>query len=438
MKQPRFKPPISQPISSPIQEIILDYLPLIIFAGLLFLTITLPATPIFDENHYLPAVKKIIQFQELANFEHPPLAKLIMGVFWLLFHKLLGASEVVSVRIPVAIAGLGVLLIFFKILKEAGFSRTISRALLWTIPLNLCWYVQSKIAMTDMIFLFFSLLSIYLALQKKFTLSGALFGAAMACKWSAAPYAIILFYLARGTSLRTLARAVVSGLTVYCMCFLPLVFIHNSPLSLTNIFSFHLKMYEGISSAGHTAHPYNSSWWQWLILNRPMWYDFASLPTSTGAASGLYSCVFMGGNPFIFLMGTAAILYSIANYTKSYFLGSTSLRKSSRNSKRKATHRLNTWPLRLFGASMFLWVLSLKSTNFFYYVVPASLWFGPAIASVLLTRYTETQTKYTLWVLNGFSAAFFVFMLPITSGSAVPIQTFHNIYRSWMAALNWI
>ncbi len=403
-------------------------LPLALCSLLFAATVGVPMEVSFDEVHYLTAAKKIIEFKELANFEHPPLAKLILGMFWLVLHKLLGFNELIAVRIPVILAGLTVLYTFSKLLTSIALPKSFVHPLLWTVILNMCWYVQSKTAMPDMISLSFAALSMYFAFTKKFTLSGAFFGFAMASKWSAAPYAVLLLYLARNATPLKIFLATVAGAATYYMSFVPLMFIEQSQLTPTNFIDFQFTMYHAVvHNAGAQGHSYSSDWWQWLLLIRPMWYTFAPILTADGIRDKLYSCVFMGGNPFVFLTGTLAVVYSIVFLTHRKLL-----------TPRARGQALNPWPLVLFVISICMYVILPKKTNFFYYVVPASLWFGPVIASALLTKLSERHTLRTLWALNALALLFFIYMLPITSGSAVPLDSFHTLYTRWMGALNWI
>jgi dolichyl-phosphate-mannose--protein O-mannosyl transferase len=56
--------------------------------------------------------------------------------------------------------------------------------------------------------------------------------------------------------------------------------------------------------AGLTAgHPYQSQWWSWPLLLRPIWYEFEQVPT------GFYRGVLAIGNPALWWAAIPAMIY---------------------------------------------------------------------------------------------------------------------------------
>ena len=56
-----------------------------LFAALGLVRLAIPTTPFFDEVHYLPAARAVLELNLATNVEHPPLAKQIMALGIALF-----------------------------------------------------------------------------------------------------------------------------------------------------------------------------------------------------------------------------------------------------------------------------------------------------------------------------------------------------------------
>jgi predicted membrane-bound dolichyl-phosphate-mannose-protein mannosyltransferase len=397
-------------------------LPIIVAALLLFITLGYPPILSYDEFHYIPAAKEMITLGQMRNYEHPPLAKFIMGFFWLLLHKSSGLlSEVTAMRVPAALAGIGTLLAFRSCLLSVGFPQWLSGLFIWSVILNLAWYVQAKTAMLDIFALFFSLCAVAVALRQRVTLSLILFGLAMATKWSVLPILIVILSIHRRTSLKQLTQGAVAMMAAYYATFFPLVFLTNGAVSFGSIFIKHqLHMLNGLQSTSLQPHSYQSNWWQWLTLHRPIWYIYSKVE---GVAFPAHYTVFQTGNPFIFIPGLISIIYlTLLNLRRPKF-------------KIKRDHGL---VLGMFYFSMILWVLAPRKLMFFYYVVPASLWFGPAIGLAMIHSLGSHRTRKPLTALIALAALFFVAMAPLAAGIAMPDTIFRSFYQFWMYRINWI
>lgn len=56
----------------------------LVFMALALVRIGLPTQPYFDEVHYLPAARAVLELGVTTNVEHPPLAKQLMALgIWL-------------------------------------------------------------------------------------------------------------------------------------------------------------------------------------------------------------------------------------------------------------------------------------------------------------------------------------------------------------------
>jgi len=50
------------------------------FLALCLVRLTVPGKPYFDEVHYLPAARALLELSHLANPEHPPLGKALIAL----------------------------------------------------------------------------------------------------------------------------------------------------------------------------------------------------------------------------------------------------------------------------------------------------------------------------------------------------------------------
>ena len=150
---------------------------------------------IFDEAHYIPAVRKMLR-GEAANNEHPPLSKALMmlGILifgdnpygWRTFISICGAASVYLVGI-----------LAYELTRS--FKASIIAAALFGFDITS--FNLSSVAMLDAPALTFCLLGAILYLRRKFVLSGMSLGLAMLSKTSAplALFTILLYDLAKNS-----------------------------------------------------------------------------------------------------------------------------------------------------------------------------------------------------------------------------------------------
>jgi hypothetical protein len=135
---------------------------------------------VFDEAHYIPAVRKMLYRGEVVNLEHPPLSKLlIMGGMTLLGDNPWGW------RVPGTL--LSVLTVLFVGLIAYRVSRDVKLAMFsQTFAVtDVTFFNVSGLAILDPPFLTFTLLSLYFLFEKRIGLAGLFMGCAMLSKSSA-------------------------------------------------------------------------------------------------------------------------------------------------------------------------------------------------------------------------------------------------------------
>ncbi|MFZ1741445.1 MAG: phospholipid carrier-dependent glycosyltransferase, partial [Pontixanthobacter sp.] len=93
------------------------------FLALCLIRLTIPSAPYFDEVHYLPAARALLDGSDWLNREHPPLGKEILALGIALF-----GDTPTGWRIFPLIAGVAALFAFMRAMWFAAQSRFASIA----------------------------------------------------------------------------------------------------------------------------------------------------------------------------------------------------------------------------------------------------------------------------------------------------------------------
>ena len=399
-----------------------------------------PHKLMFDEVHYVPAARTLLALTGPVNIEHPLLGKefIAAGIAlfgdnslgWRFFPTLAGTATVLGVF---AMAWL----IFGKV-------RTATLAAIFAL-LNITIYIQARIAMLDGFMAAFAVLGLVALLWSmrappgqawpRWLLGAVLLGLAVAAKWAAAPiiaYAAIAFVVVRlrdgrrqkqsiyaalnGTGQphwpglpvvpALLALGVVSVLT-YFLTFAPAFFYHDQPLSWGELIVFQKEMYAQQTQV-LPSHPYQSSWWSWPLMIRPIWYLYEQVD---GAQRG----VLMLGNPAILwggLVAVAACLWA---------------------GLRHGTVKLLAVALLWIGAYA-MWALIPKSIGFFYYYYLPSIFLALPLAGAW-EHYGKGRLKNWDEGFVALSAGLFAYFYPIIS--ALPLAGPQS-FQHWMWFRSWL
>ncbi len=141
-----------------------QYFPLIVLLlvslGLHLATITRPNEPLFDEQHYVPDARRIVNGEGTLRMEHPPLAKLIVagGI------KIFGDNPW-GWRMPAVILSIIALMAFYDICRRLGTShRTAFLATLLLSTENLM-FIHSGMAMLDIFEVVLTIFAFWLYLK---------------------------------------------------------------------------------------------------------------------------------------------------------------------------------------------------------------------------------------------------------------------------------
>ncbi|MBT2187635.1 glycosyltransferase family 39 protein [Sphingobium nicotianae] len=383
-----------------------------------------PAKLDFDETHYVPAVRTLLTFTDLPNAEHPPLAKWLIGFGMALCGDNPFGWRIMSVVFGAVLVFAGVMAARWLLATRAA--ATMTGALLLVSPML---FIQSRIAMLDIFVASFLMLAFWMMAaagrdgfrsRPRLMLAGLFLGCAVACKWTAIPLVAtaIGLYVAlrwRDRSATPQQTSFVEGLMwlgpfailVYLASFLPYLFLQLDAVSLGGIIPRQWEMYK-LQSSPMASHTYQSVWWQWVLMIRPIWYFYEPL-------DGIQRGVLFIGNPAIGWGGLVALLLCL-------YAG-----------LRQGQTALLVIPL-LWVVSVAFFVIIPKPVMFYYHYFPASLLLCFAIAGVLDRAFWQAGNRVIPALAIGFCALLFLEFYPIIS--AAPLGDPQDFNR-WMWLDSW-
>ena len=167
-------------------------------------------------------------------------------------------------------------------------------------------------------------------------------------------------------------------------------------------------------------HPFQSPWWQWPLILKPIWYVQDSFEPA-----GIASTIMCLGNPVVFYGGAIAMAALLVVSALRIFR----FRGGLRFQQERGSMVL---PIMVIGflAQYLPWVLVPRSMYFYHYfasvpfIILATVW-----AASYLPESKPRLTKGVLGIYVLLAAVFFILFYPYASGMPVSIK--------WLEAMNW-
>ncbi|MXO74243.1 phospholipid carrier-dependent glycosyltransferase [Altererythrobacter aerius] len=401
------------------------------FTALAAVRLGIPSKPYFDEIHYLPAARALLAGSDWLNREHPMFAKEVLAAGIGLF-----GDHPWAWRLSSLLASALALFAAMRALWLASLSRfaTIAYGVLLATGFHL--FVHARIAMLDAVMVAMLAVSFWQCAaairapehgRRSLAIAGAAMGLALAAKWNAIPLAPlpgIAFLAARlhaaGWSglwvrrgapvpgIRLTEAAVWLGvlpLAVYAATYLPAFMIapDQAKGGLIGLHQMMLQMQESVIK----PHPYQSTWTDWIINRRAIWYLYEPVD---GAQRG----VLLIGNPLTMLLGLPAMLWCLwAAF---------------------ARRRMDALAVAtIYLVSLGFWIVASKPIQFYYhYFVPSmALLAGLALALGALRR---RGWGWIAWTVLAGSAALFAWFWPILSSAPLGGE---RAFEQWMWIASW-
>ena len=208
-------------------------------------------------------------------------------------------------------------------------------------------------------------------------------------------------------------------MVVYCLSYIP----HLAPggkVTFARIWHAQEVMFN-YHAGLKDDHFFQSPWWQWPLIIKPMWYYNASF-----GESGTISTILSFGNPAVWWTGLAAMVYVMARAL---------LRRGVPALTRQGLVRDELDDNLIFLVLGFLaqylpWVLVPRSTFIYHYFasVPFII-LATGQCFEYLRRRDARAAKIAMGALLGIALILFVGFYPLASGATVP--------RAWGEAMNW-
>jgi dolichyl-phosphate-mannose--protein O-mannosyl transferase len=402
----------------------------------LLVGVTTPDKFYFDEVHYVPAARQMLEpapSAPLLNPMHPPLAKQLIALSIRSF-----GDNPLGWRYPGVLFGaLAIVAMYLCGLALFGAQGpAVASALLAFF--NQMVFVQSRIAMLDIFALAFGLFAIASFMhgfrkprpQLWFGLTGLACGLAMACKWSG------LFVLATCMVIVAVIRLMQGWRTQFadgnaddwyrpdlwpdfrtthfaaCFVLVPAViylaaFVPLYGWSLSDLIEAQRRIFGDNTTTAIAGHTYMSAWPSWPFLLRPVWYLFDKIGDDRIAA------IVLLGNPLVLWPALPALAVCLRDWV--------------------VTRRADAFLILSFYAGPYLaWALLPRTLGFLYYYLPSATF--ASLALVYLLR-RGNSPRWLLWAFVAVAFAGFAAMLPI---SAAFVGTSMETFNRLMIFQNWI
>ena len=384
--------------------------------------LTTPHTPVFDEIHYVTAARSLLALSGPVNLEHPLFGKTLIALGMMLF-----GDNPLGWRALASVAGTATVLAIYAIgvpLTGRRRSGAVAAALALS---GQTLFVQARIAMLDtfMAALLAGALAMLLwavrserHVRAKWTGGAVLMGLAIGTKWAALPYLgmvgaglLVLRWRRGATRALPVVPALVAlggiALVTYLLTFLPAFFYASGAMTPARLIPFQLEMYR-LQTQVLPSHTYQSDWWSWPLLLRPIWYLYEFVD---GAQRG----ILLVANPVVAWGGLVAVAACL-------WLG-----------WRRRSLALVA-PAALWAMSLAMFAAIPKSLGFFYYYYPSTLWLAVAIAVALDAVDPAGRRRWDAWCVAA-AAAVFAWFWPILSAAALDGPA---AFRRWMLFEGWV
>ncbi|MNI48640.1 putative dolichyl-phosphate-mannose--protein mannosyltransferase [compost metagenome] len=198
---------------------------------------------------------------------------------------------------------------------------------------------------------------------------------------------------------------VVIPVVIYTLSYIPFMMVAGPGHGLKDVVTYQKHMYSYHSDLVAT-HPFGSSWYEWPMMLRPIWfYQGPLLP------EGKLSSIISFGNPLVWWPGFLAVLLSFY----------VAIRKKDKKLRM----------LLIAYCSQYLpWILVPRLTFIYHYF--AMVPFLILILTYFIKDFTEKHPTKRKWVYGYLAAVLVLFIIfyPLLSGFEIP-----KTYSSW---LQWL
>lgn len=291
----------------------------------------------FDEIYHVRNAWEIANRQYMYASVHPLLGTNIIALSIHLF-----GMHPFAWRLPGAIASVLMLPVLYGILKHLLKRDYLSLIGSFLLAADFMHITTARIATLEPFSILFILCSFYWMLKYCMSnfytlpmwkgilylfLSGIFMGLSIATKWTGCYAAIGLaimlftnwiqrfleykkdkeahqqfFKILLTTMLACILFFIIIPIVIYCISYIPDKIFRNEPWTIANVWKQAQQMYHYHVNLNAT-HPYQSTWFQWILDLRPMWYY-------VGIKGNVFHTISCFSNPLLTWIGLPAILFT--------------------------------------------------------------------------------------------------------------------------------
>ena len=404
----------------------------------------------FDELYHARTAYEHLHGIKPYENSHPPLGK----IFIMLGIAVFGMNAF-GWRVVGALFGIGMVPIMYAFAKRLFKKSEYALLAAGLFAFDFMHYTQTRIATIDVYGVFFIILMYYYMYQyycmnfysdglkktlKPLFLAGLFFGLGAASKWidiyAGVGLAVLLFmslirrykeYMALRNSEDEAVRAAVAPfwkntiktllwccvfyiaipVAIYLASYIPYV-LSESHYDLEGIWGvqkFMLSYHGGLKA----THPYQSPWWQWPLIIRPMWY-YVTYDVSEGYV-GTISAM---GNPAVWWTCLVVSVVIIGRLIRG----------------RMKTDKI--WMVLLIGlaAEYIPWVLVPRCTFIYHYFASVPFIILISVRALMQKEQLDGRYKCVKWIWLGAAVALFALFYPVITGVVCS--------RGYIKMLEWL
>jgi dolichyl-phosphate-mannose--protein O-mannosyl transferase len=404
-----------------------------LFAMVTLVRLWVPSQPFFDEVHYVPAARSLLEGDIYANREHPLFGKQMIALGMMIF-----GDNALGWRIMPWLAGALALFAMMRAMWFASIQRFATGVFGLLVATGFMLFIHARIAMLDIFMMaaisvaawqFAAALREPESARRRLAICGVALGLAMASKWNVLLLAMvpgIAFFIGRVSSGRErlwrserggpipgvslIYAAVWLGvvpLIIYAVTFLPALLHKDSQLASQGFIGLHIEILQ-LQAQTLKPHPYQSIWPQWLVNWRGVWYLYENVDEAQRG-------VLLIGNPLTMLLGVPAMIWC----------GLSGYHERDWTKRGIATG---------FLVSMALWLVPFKSVQFYYhYLLPSGFLFA-ALALAMEELWKGGNKALVVTVLMA-AIGLFVYFFPILS--AAPLSA-PDAFQNYAWLPSWV
>jgi dolichyl-phosphate-mannose-protein mannosyltransferase len=402
------------------------------FLALTCVRLGIPSKPYFDEIHYLPAARALLAGSDWLNREHPMFGKEAIALGIGLF-----GDHPWSWRLPSALAAAVALWASMRAVWFASLRRFATLAYGILLATGFILFIHARIAMLDGFMIAMLAVAYWHCAaairepehgRRSLAIAGVALGLALATKWNAIPLAplpglafLIVRLRANGwrgmfghrgapvPGIRLVEAALWLGvipLAVYAVTYLPAYLIEPGEVGRRGFIGLHQMMLD-MQQSVTKPHPYQSTWTDWIVDRRPIWYLYEPID---GAQRG----VLLIGNPLTMLIGLPAVAWCAWAGIRH--------------------RRIDALAVALlYAGSLGMWIVAAKPIQFYYHYFLPSMALLAALA-LALDALRERGWGWLAWAVLAGSAALFAWFFPIIDALRLDGP---RAFEYWMWLSSW-